>query len=525
MAITSALPIDTSASAMDMANTMFGAGINVQSASYSGGSAASGTYSGGDAFAPQATPSDTGVILSTGRADAYTNESGDPNQAANTSHDIGAGVDHDADLDQIAGMNTYDGAIFESDFIPDGSTLTMQIQFASEEYLEFVNSGFNDAVGVWVNGEKADLTVGDGDITIDNINDTTNQNLYIDNPAGSDAVNTEMDGLTVTLTLKAPVNPGQTNAIKIGIADGGDSYYDSNLLIAGDSVQTSVVAHDDSVDLRAGSGKNLDVLANDQSHDAGSLTITAINGQAVVAGDKVVLQSGLEVELGADGTLAVLSEAESETVFTYEVSGDGGITDIGFVTAKTLPCFVAGTRIETADGPRPVEDIRVGDMIPTRDHGLQPVRWAGQRRVQATGSHAPVEISPGALGPHGRIALSPQHRVFLSGWRAELCCGTDEMLVKACHLVNDQTIRRLRSGGWVRYVHLLFDRHEIISAEGLESESFHPGPEVMGDMDAATRAELLTLFPGLASDYGPAARPEARAHEARLITLGWPVTC
>ncbi|RBI69945.1 hypothetical protein DQW77_14820 [Roseovarius sp. TE539] len=55
------------------------------------------------------------------------------------------------------------------------------------------------------------------------------------------------------------------------------------------------------------------------------------------------------------------------------------------------------------------------------------------------------------------------------------------------------------------------DRHEIISAEGLESESFHPGPQVMGDMDVATRAELLTLFPGLRSGYGPAGRPEARA--------------
>src|SRR6056297_3172565 len=81
MALARDLPIDTSATAADMADAMFGAGITVQSASYMGGSAASGIYSDGDTAAPGATPSDTGVILSTGRAESYTNESGDANQS------------------------------------------------------------------------------------------------------------------------------------------------------------------------------------------------------------------------------------------------------------------------------------------------------------------------------------------------------------------------------------------------------------------------------------------------------------
>ena len=95
----------------------------------------------------------------------------------------------------------------------------MQISFSSEEYLEYVGTGFNDAVGVWVNGVKATLTVGTGDISINNINPGSNGNLYVDN--ANDGFNTEMDGFTVTLTLKAPVNAGQVNTIKIGIADGG----------------------------------------------------------------------------------------------------------------------------------------------------------------------------------------------------------------------------------------------------------------------------------------------------------------
>lgn len=50
-----------------------------------------------------------------------------------------------------------------------------------------------DAVGVWVNGQKARLAVGDGDISINNINARSNKDLYLDNVEGS--CNTEMNGL------------------------------------------------------------------------------------------------------------------------------------------------------------------------------------------------------------------------------------------------------------------------------------------------------------------------------------------
>ncbi len=216
---------------MDMAEAMFGSGITIKSASYTGADKASGIYSNGDSVADAITPSDTGVILSTGKASDITHGSGDANRESDEStnwHNSG-----DSDLEAIANARTYDAAIFEATFVPDGSVLTMQVTFSSEEYLEYVNTGFNDAVGVWVNGEKAELTVGDGDITINNINNTSNENLYIDNPQNAEVANTEMDGFTVTMTLKAPVNPGEDNDIKIAIADGGDGIYDSNLLIAG----------------------------------------------------------------------------------------------------------------------------------------------------------------------------------------------------------------------------------------------------------------------------------------------------
>ncbi|MDW3117214.1 MAG: choice-of-anchor L domain-containing protein [Roseovarius pacificus] len=140
------------------------------------------------------------------------------------------------------------GPSFESTFIPSGDTLTMQLVFSSEEYLEYVNGGVNDAIGVWVNGTYVPMQFNDTtdtDISIDTINDTSNENLYLDNPRSSDTYNTEMDGSTVVLSLTAPVVAGAENTIRIGIADGGDSSYDSNLLIMADSVQTVNIANSD----------------------------------------------------------------------------------------------------------------------------------------------------------------------------------------------------------------------------------------------------------------------------------------
>ncbi len=522
MPTASELPIDTSATASDMANAMFGNGITIVSASYAGASSASGIYSNGDQAAPGVTPSDTGVILSTGQASDITNSSGDVNTSASTTtnHHLGG----TSDLNAIAGMQTYDAAVFEATFVPDGSTLTMQITFSSEEYLEYVNEGFNDAVGIWVNGELAELTIGGGDISVDNITDGSNQNLYVDNAHADDAYNTEMDGFTVTLTLKATVIPGQENTIKIGIADAGDGQYDSNLLIAGDSIQTELIATDDSVTISGDGSEDLDVLDNDLHSSGSSLTVTHINGQPVTAGSTVNLTTGEQVTLNADGTFSIFndSDVDETNTFSYTVEDDLGNTDVGFVDVTTEiglvtpACFVAGTRIDTVDGPVAVENLEPGVLIETRDHGPQPLRWIGSSSRRAEGRVAPVVFAAGALGNHDRIALSPNHRVLIASERAELLFGQSEVLVKAKYLVNDNSIRVQADGQSVTYVHLLFDQHEIIRGNGLESESYHPGAETIDAFDAETRAEVLDLMAGR-NDYGPTARPALKSHESRLL--------
>lgn len=515
------LNVDTNATATDMANAMFGSGVTVKRATFKGDPDASGIYTGGDATAPELTPADTGVILSTGNAADVTNASGDFNQVddRSTDHDR----DGDDDISDIAGAETYDAATLEAVFIPVGPILTMQFTFSSEEYLEYVGEGFNDAMAVYVNGVRAELSLGSGDITIDNINDETNSNLFIDNTEG--VVNTEMDGLTLTLNLKAPVNPGVENDIRIVIADGGDGIYDSNLLFAADSLQTSLIANDDEFSVQIGTSRTVDLRANDTSTASPTLTITEINGQPVVAGSEVILGTGETILVNDDGTLTITGDDDlGSSVFTYTVQDGAGNTDSAFVTLTTTlspPCFVAGTRIETGDGTIAVEDLQAGTLVQTRDNGLQPLRWVGKTVRRAEGKSAPIAFSAGAIGDHDAIELSPNHRVLVTSARAEMMFGQPEVLVKAKDLVNDSTIRPRVDGKQVTYVHLLFDEHEIVVGNGMESESYHPGVEGLDGFDPETRAEILDLMPELnprtGEGYGPTVRTSLRGFEAKTL--------
>ncbi|MDJ0630479.1 MAG: choice-of-anchor L domain-containing protein [Rhodobacter sp.] len=515
------LPVDTGASALDMAQEIFGNGVTVVGASYTGDSRSSGIYSDGDAISPFATPGDTGVILSTGRAVRFTNTSGEANQSSSRTTNT-SGPNNDPDFNALAGANTYDAAWLDIDFIPTGDTLTMQFVFSSDEYPEYTGSIYNDAVGVWVNGAPATLTVGDGSASVGNLNEINNINLYNDNTA--DQYNTEMDGFTVTLTLTMTVIPNVLNSIRIGIADVADSSYDSNLLIAGDSLQTTLVAIDDSVRIDAGASKTISPLANDSYSGGGTLTVTHVNGQAVTAGDTVSLPNGQQVTLNANGTFTITADADEEVAaFTYTIDDGAGLTDTGFVTVSTIPCFVAGTLIRTLEGEWPIEELEPGDLVMTKDNGPQPLRWIGRRTVAAEGDLAPIRIAAHTFGVHRTLMISPQHRILIRDSLSELLFGEPEVLVAAKHLLNDRTVTR-QTGGCVEYVHLLFDEHQVVFSEGLASESFLPGVQTTGVFEREIIDEICRIFPDLDPDtgdgYSPAARRTLKAHEAQVLVAG-----
>ena len=207
---------------------------------------------------------------------------------------------------------------------------------------------------------------------------------------------------------------------------------------------------------------------------------------------------------------------------TNSAEGPGG-SSTPAVTYATPPCFVDGTMIETETGPRPVDTLVAGDRVLTMDHGFQPIRVAVSSRYSGLDllrapSLRPVDIAPGALGceqPRKTLRVSPQHRVLLRGWQAELHLGEPEVLVAARHLVDGHAIRQVVPAEGITYRHLLLDRHEILLSDGIWSESFFPGPEAMAGLSPSARAVIegaLAVRP-----LGAAARPFAGRHEVRLL--------
>ncbi|MEO1365372.1 MAG: Hint domain-containing protein, partial [Pseudomonadota bacterium] len=309
-------------------------------------------------------------------------------------------------------------------------------------------------------------------------------------------------------------------------ADVADSNYDSNLLIAGDSIQTALVAVGDDVNVFPEGVTSFNVLDNDVAPVGSTLTITHINGQPVSydpvlgIGTTITLPTGQQVTVGPNGELTVAGDGDEEDFnFTYTVT-DGSNTDTGFVNATSVPCFVAGTLIETPSGRIAVEALQPGDMVLTQDDGPQPLRWIGTRTVPATGNFAPIHIRGGTFGPHGDVMVSPLHRVLVRDSLAELLFGEPEVLVAAKDLLNDHSVRRC-AGGEVTYVHLMFDRHQVVFTEGLATESFLPGPQITQSFEAEIVDEICAVFPELDPDtgagYSAAARRTLRHYEADLL--------
>ena len=144
--------------------------------------------------------------------------------------------------------------------------------------------------------------------------------------------------------------------------------------------------------------------------------------------------------------------------------------------------FTRGTRITLASGAQvPIEKLAIGNKVLTRDDGPQQVRWIGRSTVRAVGDFAPIRIRAGTLHNEGDLLVSPDHRLFIYQRSDALGAGRSEVLVRARHLVNGDTITQ-EAGGFVDYFQLLFDAHQIIYAEGIAAETLL--------VDTRTRAAL-----------------------------------
>lgn len=211
----------------------------------------------------------------------------------------------------------------------------------------------------------------------------------------------------------------------------------------------------------------------------------------------------LETAATTVDTLAPTTAPLVNTITVNVAPGDG-ILDVAPV------CFVRGTLMETVNGLQSIETLKVGDMVMTRDHGLQPIRWIGCRvlspmRLVLNAKLRPIRIRAGALGqqmPVNDLLVSPQHRILVRSAIAQKMFGTEEILAAAKQLVMIDGIDICNEiVGPVEYFHILFDQHEIVFANGAEAESLLPGPEALKSVGPDALDEIYELFPEL-SDAG-----------------------
>ena len=220
---------------------------------------------------------------------------------------------------------------------------------------------------------------------------------------------------------------------------------------------------------------------------------------------------------------------ENGTVYLLNAEGGRTGETLSFTNVENIvACFTPGTLIATPQGARAIETLKPGDLVLTLDHGFRPIVWVGIKRLSsallaADAALQPISIQRGAFGndtPNRDMLVSRQHRMMVSSPRAELLFDTHEVLVRAKHLVSLPGIEEVYLDS-VTYIHIMFDEHEIVLADGAWSESFQPGDRTLAGIDADQRQELAAIFPEL-SDANrfaefDAARLTLKAHEALVL--------
>ncbi len=274
--------------------------------------------------------------------------------------------------------------------------------------------------------------------------------------------------------------------------------------------------------LRGGSGNN------NLSGGGGRDTLFAEDGSGNLDGGNGadLIFAGLNttfVDGGNGNDTLVIPVGATFSPFTPGATGgivtlpDGRTFTYLNIETVEIACFTEGSLIRTPDQDRLIEDLKVGDLVETLDHGPQPIRWIGKRTVPGRGKHAPICFAPGAIGNSRRLSVSPQHRVLVSDWRCEYFLHMPEVLCAAKHLCDGDRVF-VAPCDMVTYIHIMFDQHEIVFCENALSESFYAGEHIL-QADRETYEELVEIFPELATGQGAQipARPFIRSGEAALL--------
>lgn len=226
-------------------------------------------------------------------------------------------------------------------------------------------------------------------------------------------------------------------------------------------------------------------------------------------------------------TTGVLEPGISYTqMSTDDVCITGGDNRLAYSQITPIPCFLSGTEVMTAEGCMPVDWLRVGDRLLTRDAGFQPLLWVGRFEIDpADAGHAqdttPVEIAAGALGigqPASKLRVSPQHRVLLQDPHLQLCFGHEAMFCPAAFLCGWPGIERADAMGPVVYYHLLLPRHAAVLSDGQWTESLFLGDQTEAIVPPGVLSGLRRQADAAGMGHDVTAYPCLRRWEVSLLT-------
>lgn len=230
--------------------------------------------------------------------------------------------------------------------------------------------------------------------------------------------------------------------------------------------------------------------------------------------------------LRAEQSTGILTSANGARI---ENAGTAVDADLLNTENTSVTCFARGTYITTSRGIKRIENLRVNDLVATKDHGLQPIRWIGSKLLSGADLRVapnlrPVRIASGALGkniPQSDLIVSPQHRILIRSHIAQRMFGANEVLVAAKQLVQLEGIEIADDLEDVEYFHILFDHHEVVMSNGAETESLYTGTEALKALGTSAVAEIFAIFPELQMPgYTPRpARPLTNGRLARKLSL------
>lgn len=278
--------------------------------------------------------------------------------------------------------------------------------------------------------------------------------------------------------------------------------------------------------------------------DTGTAQTATLGGTTYTIGGAGLLPSNIQDNDGGGGTL-------SEELLFMNLTGFGWVfvpmpgsvftpgdaiqswttgtwSDTNGVPHADVMCFTNGTLMIAEHGDICIEDLMPNDLVLTKDHGLQPILWIATTPIETSRLICDIEIRPilirkDALGPNSPnrdTRVSPQHRVLFEGWHAELYFGEPEILVPAKALVDIGLAERDDSLKPISYVHILLQEHEILTGDGVKSESLMPAETTQSYISEAQSREITKLLPQyLENEVGmtKSARPAVSVREAAVL--------